>query len=480
MVQSHLGRWEHLNNAFTAKRTKGTKKEGTQAMNSERPNIIIVILHDIGRHLSCYDRDLPATPIITRISEEGVVFENHFSTCPLCSPARSSIQTGRYPHTNGMNGLTHRGFALNDDERCLPQYLNEVGYHTALYGLQHETQTHPERLGYQEICTKPDYLQKCLEIVPHAINFLERRHEKPFFLSLGFFEVHRPYKYEYGKPIDTSAVKVPPYLPDCPAVREDLADFYGMVQVVDRGMEGLLEAMDRTGLRNNTLLIFTTDHGAAFPRAKSTLYDPGISVTLLARWPGVIEPRSRIKALTSHVDILPTLFEIIGADCPEYVQGQSFAPLLTDPSEPGREIVFAEKSWHGNEYDPMRCVRTEQFKYIENFTEGFLYQNPLDIKRGLSGRVVEPSRRKPRAMTELYDLENDPDEMTNLSGKPEMKEIESELQDRLHQWMEDTGDPLPEQHIPWPQPGKEYFLNNMDAPMPDASEPEPPCSGGQK
>ena len=451
--------------------------KGRCHMKSERPNILVVILHDLGKHLSCYDPDLPSTPNITRIGEEGVVFDRHFSTCPLCSPARASIQTGRYPHSNGMNGLTHRGFGLNYDEKCLPQYFNEAGYHTALYGLQHEVHAGPERLGYQEIRARPQYSQKCLEIMPHACRFLQRDHERPFFLSLGFSEVHRDFKYEYGRPIDHAKVKVPPYLPDCPEVREDLADFYGMVQVVDRGMRDLLDTLDRTGLADNTLVIFTTDHGAAFPRAKSTLYDPGINVTLLARWPGTIKPGGRIKGLTSHVDILPKLLEVTGVECPPRVQGRSFAQLLSDPSGPGRECVFAEKSWHGNEYDPMRCVRTDRFKYIENFTQGFLYQSPLDIKRGLCGKVVEPLRRKARPMAELYDVQDDPDEMTNLAGKPRVEEVESQLRNRLHEWMNRTGDPLPDQHIPWPQPGKEHFLNNMDCPMPDASEPEPPYSG---
>lgn len=445
-------------------------------MRNEQPNIIFVTLHDLGKHLHCYDPDLPETPNIERIAQEGVVFENHFSTCPLCSPARSSIQTGRYPHSNGMNGLTHRGFGLNDDEKCLPQYLNELGYHTALFGLQHEVYEDIGRLGYQEVRQTEDGKSFVPDVIPAAVDFLRRKHEKPFLLSVGFFDVHLPFKQPYSTPIDPATVKVPPYLMDCAAVREDMADFYGLIQAVDRGMGQFLDALDESGLSENTLLLFTTDHGAAFPRSKSTLYDPGIGVSLLARRPGHIKPGTRIRGMTSHVDILPTVFEILGQPVPECVPGESILTLIENPGAQGRKCVFAEKSWHGNEYDPMRCIRTERFKYIHNFTAGWLYQTPLDIKMSLSGKVMEASRQKPRPMTELYDLKRDPNEFNNLSGKPEYEEIEADLNARLETWMEETGDLLPDQHIPWPQPGKEHYLNNKACPMPDETGALP-CSG---
>jgi len=433
-------------------------------MAKERPNIILVTLHDLGSQLAVYDRDLPATPNISRIADEGVVFESHFSTCPLCSPARASIQTGRYPHSNGMNGLTHRGFSLAPDEKCLPQYFNELGYHTALYGFQHEVEGDPARLGYREVRSRPDFPTGAVEIMPRVVRFLERPPE-PFFLTIGFTQVHRPFQHKYARPVEPSTVKVPPYLPDWPEVRQDWADFYGSLLSADGAIQPLLESLDRAGLREKTLLLFTTDHGAAFPRAKSTLYDPGIGVALLMRWPSVIPPGGRARGLTSHVDLLPTLLEVAGGKVPENVQGRSLVPFLSDPGARGRDRVFAEKSWHGNEYDPMRCVRTERFKYIRNFTEGFLYQSPLDIKASLSGRAMEPLRRKPRAMTELYDLRADPLERRNLSGDPAAAQIEAKCRRELEAWMRSTGDPLPGAPIPWPQPGKRHYLNNMDAPM---------------
>jgi len=445
--------------------------------SNKSQNIILITLHDLGKHVRCYDAALPEMPSIERIAAEGVVFDNHFSTSALCSPARASIQTGRYPHSNGMNGLTHRGFRLKDTEKCIPHYLNDGGYHTVLIGLQHEVHENAGRLGYSEIWGSADGMNFCHDVAPAACDFLKRGPKNPFFLSVGFFEVHREFRQAHVKPIDPAQVRVPPYLTDCPDVRRDLADFYGMLKTVDHEVERILDTLDETGLGDDTLLLFTTDHGAAFPRAKSTLYDTGIGVTLLARWPGRIQPGGRVRGLTSHVDLLPTLLEMVGHEVPDEVQGRSMLSLLDQPDGPGRECIFAEKSWHGNEYDPMRCIRTERYKYIRNFTEGWLYQMPLDVKMAPSGRVMEPTRRKPRPMAELYDLQADPEESNNLAGHPDHQEAQADLSRRLTEWQSETFDALPARHIPWLQPGKEHYLNNMLARAPAGESTTLPCGG---
>ena len=441
-------------------------------MPSTRPNFIVITLHDLGRQIECYDPALPSTPTLTRLAGEGAVFENHFSTCPLCSPARASIITGRYPHSNGMNGLTHRGFGLNPGEKTLAHRLGDAGYETVLEGLHHETEGDARTLGYQEVRTRPDYSQHCYDVVPRAVEFLRRRHERPFLLAMGFSEVHRDYRQPGNVPADPSEVKVPPSMPDTPGVRADLAAFHGMVRMVDRSMGALLDALDATGLSRDTLLLFTTDHGAAFPRAKSTLFDPGIGVTLLARWPGVVATGARVTGLTSHVDIAPTLLELAGLPLPPEVQGRSFAPALRAPAAPGRDCIFAEKSWHGNEYDPMRCIRTDRFKYIRNFTQGWLYQIPLDIRRSESAVAMDPARRQPRPMEELYDVQAGPVETRNLADSPSHRAVRDDLRARLERWMKETGDLLPERHVPWPQPGKEHFLDNMACPVPMGAPPK--------
>lgn len=431
-----------------------------------RPNIIIVALHDLGCHLNCCGAATAPTPNIDRVWSEGVRFDQHYGTSSLCSPSRSSIVTGRYPHANGMNGLTHRGFRLNDSERVLADYFNEAGYATRLFGFQHEAKD-VTRMHYQEAVKGLEGTVRCADVAPVVASFLESEPPQPFLASVGFSEVHRPFKGEPYTPADPAKIGVPAYLPDCAEVREDLADFAGLIAAADEAMAAILAALDKSGLAENTILIFTTDHGIAFPRAKSTLYDPGIGVALMVRWPARVKGGRVVNSLSSHVDLLPTLLDIAGQAIPRAIQGMSMKPLLLGKGGPTRGEIFAEKSWHGSEYDPMRCIRTTKFKYIRNFTEGWLYQSPLDIKRSLSGRAAEESRRKPRAMTELYDLEREPLEMDSRSGDADYAEIESDLDARLTAWMEDTADPLPDKHIPFPCPAKEHFLDNKSMPMPE-------------
>jgi arylsulfatase A-like enzyme len=320
--------------------------------------------------------------------------------------------------------------------------------------------------------SRPEYSLHAADVVPRAVEFLRRSHDRPFLLAMGFSEIHRDYRQPGVVPLDPARVKVPSFLPDTPAVRQDLSEFFGMIQTADRSLEALLDTLDATGLSRDTLLLFTTDHGAAFPRAKSTLYDPGMGVTLLARWPGVIAGGGRVRGLTSHVDIAPTLLELAGVGVGPEIQGRSFAGALRAPAAALRDAVFAEKSWHGNEYDPMRAIRTERFKYIRNFVPGYLYQLPLDIRRSDTAAAVDAARRRPRAMEELYDLATDADEQRNLADSPEHQAVRSALGARLAQWMKDTGDSLPERHIPFPMPEKTHFLNNMDCPEPMGRRPK--------
>jgi len=426
----------------------------------QRPNIIIITCHDLGTHLPCYGNGSIKTPNLDRIVTEGVQFMNHFSTAPLCSPARSSIITGRYPHSNGMNGLTHRGFKLNDNERLLTDYFNEGGYHTQLIGHQHEA-SDVARLHYKGNIEVKGF--RIADVTPCAVQFIKKSPEQPFLLSIGTQEVHRNFDDpDYYTPSDPDGIKPYPFLKNCPEVRQDMAAMEGMIKSVDENIGIIYRALQDAGLMNNTLLIFTTDHGIAFPRAKSTLYDPGIKVALAMRFPEKKFSGTRIEKLTSHVDILPTLLELTGMDGDNKIQGKSFFPLITGERKLIREEVFAEKSWHGNEYDPMRCVRTAEFKYIRNFQAGYLYQSPADIFQSPSGKVMEPLRRKSRPSVELYQFEDDAWEMNNLAGNPEFGDMKKKLDHKLTDWMRESGDPLLDGHIRWPFPGKEHFRNNME------------------
>jgi arylsulfatase A-like enzyme len=230
---------------------------------STRPNILFIICHDLGTQLGCYGDPSLRTVHLDRLAKAGVRFDNYFCSTPLCSPSRASILTGRYPHSNGVNGLTHRGFSLNSDERCLPELLAEAGYDTLLFGFQHEA-SDPHRLGYGWVSERREP-PRCALLTPKVTEFLRTRAgsqgKAPFFAMVGFSEVHRDFKQEFYQPDDPAKVFLPPYLPDTPEVREDFADFHGLIHAADASVGDLLRTLAESGLAESTWVIFTTDHG---------------------------------------------------------------------------------------------------------------------------------------------------------------------------------------------------------------------------
>jgi arylsulfatase A-like enzyme len=419
--------------------------------NDQRPNILFVILHDLGTHLGCYGNPSLRTTNIDQLAAEGVRLENYFCTTPLCSPSRASILTGRHPHQNGMNGLVHRGFSLKPSEQCLPKLLGEAGYRTLLFGFQHEARD-PSRLGYQWVSDR-QLPNGCATVTPMVLEFLRQEgrssRRQPFFAMVGFQEVHRPFKGDRYTPDDPAAVHVPPYLPDTPEVREDLADFHGLIHAVDACVGAMTEELSASGLAENTWVIFTTDHGIAFPRAKSTLYDPGVRTACLMRWPAGLEGGRTFSQLLSNIDLLPTILRAIGASAPETVAGRSFFPLLADEEYQQRDCVFLEKSYH-DIYDPIRAIRTERHKYIRNYEERPWLPLPSDIARSPSARTLRPEANDRRPAEELYDLKSDPLEATNLIGEPQLQDTLTDLRARMERWQRDTDDPILKGPIPLP------------------------------
>jgi N-sulfoglucosamine sulfohydrolase len=335
-----------------------------------KPNVIVVTPHDLGDFLGCYGHPV-STPHLDVVAAEGAICQNHFSTGTVCSPSRGSITTGCYPHTHGLMGLVHRGWAL-DVKACPPlaRILLDAGYQTHLFGFQHEHYD-PSRLGYEHVC--PVEGMNVEQVVPKLTDWLRSRETsgeqtagRPFLASVGFFDVHRigarpsvftRDAYESADPAD---VEVPPWLPDLPLVRQELADFYGDITHMDRWIGEITRALDETGLAQNTVLIFTSDHGASFLHGKATVYDGGTKVPWLMRWPEGIPANTRVSSLTSHVDILPTLLDL---PVPAHVQGQSMAAWAKGGKGDERPYVYAEKNYT-NYYDPTRMIRSPRFKYV--------------------------------------------------------------------------------------------------------------------
>jgi arylsulfatase A-like enzyme len=423
-----------------------------------RPNIVLVHWHDLGTRLGTYGVPGVPSPAVDRLAAEGVRFDRAFCATPLCSPARSALMTGRYPHETGMFGLQHRGWEYVEGVETLPMHLRRLGYHSANFGMQHES-AHPERLGYDEVVEARDPAtgwQRADTVVDEATAWLrspERRRE-PFLAVVGFFEVHRPYPDDLYPPDDPALVSVPPFLPDNAQTRADLAAFQGSIRVADRATGRLVDTLRDERLLDNTWIVFTTDHGMAFPRGKSTLYDPGIRVSLIMRPPdGSAYRRAATDRLAAHVDVLPTLLDLAGGEPPTGIGGISHADWLRGGTTgPERSQVFAEKSYHDT-YDPMRAVRTRDWKYIRNAEPGPLLVLPGDIEASLTRAGMGDAHLAARPDVELYDLSADPWERHNLAGQPHLADVEAQLAATLEEWQRETGDPLLAGPIPPPVQG---------------------------
>lgn len=414
-----------------------------------RPNILVVHWHDLGTHLSPYGVAVES-PAAQRLADEGLVFDNWFAPTPLCSPARGALWTGRYPHSNGLQGLTHRGWEYHDGERTLPMLLGDLGYHSCLIGLQHEA-ADARRTGFAEI----DELTPAHSgtVADKAIDWLagHRDDEAPWLLTCGMTEVHRPWPHHRYRPADPARVDVPAPLPDNELTRQDIADYEGAITLADRDLGRILAALDALGLAASTLVVFVTDHGSPFPYAKSTLYDAGVRVTMLLRPPAAwqVAPR-RIEDLASHVDLVPTLLGLLGAEIPAGIQGVDLSDTIRGEASGLREEVFLEKTYHG-EYDPIRAIRTRTHKYVINFESRPLLQLPTDLEASLTRQGMGDDHLAERPAYELYDLVTDPAEQHNLVDDPDQVAVRDDLARRLDDFLRETGDPVLAGPIPDPQ-----------------------------
>ena len=413
---------------------------------ADRPNILLCISDDQSYpYASAYGTQGITTPAFDQVANEGVLFNNAYAASPGCSPSRAALWTGRFPHANGVVGLTHSGFAndLNPDEKHLAEILREAGYDTHLFGGQHEART-PERCGHEQLHGGG----RCGTIAAEFGEWLISRSDsnRPIFAQVNFFEPHRPFPHGDVEALSRDGLTVPPYLPDIPEVREDLAEIEASIASADRAFGRIVEAIESSCIADNTVIVFTADHGIAFPHAKMTLYDPGIEVPLLINGPG-ITPETVRHELISNVDVMPTLLELASLPLPSNLQGRSFASLLANKPYTPNETVFAEKTYH-TYYDPMRAVRNNRWKLIANFEFAPWQETSPDYKNNaksyveISNALDVPCDIQYHPPLELYDLEDDPYEQHNLADDPAVQATRDELIQELYRWMQRTGDPL--------------------------------------
>ncbi|MGO9489139.1 MAG: sulfatase [Solirubrobacteraceae bacterium] len=430
-------------------------------MSQAPPNILYLHSHDTGRYVQPYGYPVP-TPNIQYLADQGILFRKAFCVTPTCSTSRACLLTGQYGHNNGMLGLAHRGWSLNDYHHHLVHTLRTAGYTSVLIGEQHIAKE-PEVIGFDRV-VKIDTTHVD-SVAPVARQILGEPLRQPFFLSVGFFETHRDWLDPPS--LRDALYSLPPAnLPDTPETRHDMASYQASARSLDQGVGTVLETLDAHGLADNTLIIFTTDHGLAFPGAKATLYDRGLGVMLIMRGPGGFSGGKVNDALVSHLDIYPTVCELAGIDLPDFLQGRSLLPLVQGETTSLRSELFAEMTWHAA-YEPQRAVRTERWKYIRRFGDrrtpvlANCDDSPsktLLIENGWAEHMIP--------FEQLYDLVFDPNEADDLAGDPGRAETLQDLRARLRRWMEQTDDPLLH-GTPIPPSGAE--INDPD--QVSASEP---------
>ncbi|HSS32088.1 MAG TPA: sulfatase [Solirubrobacterales bacterium] len=407
------------------------------AIPDRPPNILYIHSHDTGRFVQPYGFQVP-TPNIQLLADQGVLFREAFCAAPTCSGSRASLLTGLYCHNNGMLGLAHRGWKLNDYRQHWVHALRRGGYRSTLIGEQHISED-PGVIGFDEVVEVGS--SRAADVAPLTIEALRDAGSDPWFMSVGFFETHRDF-FAPTSVRDTLYSLPPANLPDVVATRRDVAAFKASARALDQGIGAVLHALHDFGLVDDTLVVCTTDHGVAFPGAKATLSDRGIGVMMIVRGPRGFTGGKVVDAPVSHLDVYPTLCELAGVQAPDWLQGSSLMPLVRGEVERLHEEIFAEVTFHAA-YEPQRAVRSERWKYIRRFDE---YPYPvlancddseskdLWVAAGWGEREVSRER--------LYDLVLDPAEGENLAGRSEFEGQLGQMRERLERWMLETSDPL--------------------------------------
>ncbi len=448
-------------------------QSGVTASEVSSPNIVLMIADDMNwDDCGAYGHPAIRTPNIDRLAAEGMLFHHAYLTTNSCSPSRSSILTGKYPHNTGAEQLH---WPLPAASRTFAAELGKAGYYTAAAGKWHlgdDVRNHFHRIyeastaGFVLPSGKNGEAPKMVAAEPSGCEKWEqaiddRPKDRPFFLWLAALDPHREYvDGALDPPHKASDVIVPAHLPDTADVREDLRLYYDEIGRLDTYVGKVLAKLDEQQVAENTLILFISDNGRPFPRDKTTLYDGGIRTPWIVRWPAVIQPNVTTDALVSSVDIAATFLEVAGIADAIPTEGNSFAKVLAGATLPHREFAFAEDHWHDYE-DHARCIVNQRYKLIRNDYFDLASTPSADAGRGLSWQnmlqlqdegKLPPHQQScflaPRPKWELFDLQRDPGELRNRIDDPAYQTVRSRLAAALQEWTKQTEDYLPSKRTP--------------------------------
>lgn len=448
------------------------------------PNIVLIVSDDHGTDaLGCYGNPVIQTPHMDELASQGTLFVNAFGTTASCSPSRSVILTGMHNHANGMYGLEHsyHHFSSFNPIESLPIILTRNNYRTARVGKFHLAPNHVyqfENVFSPGAANDTSSIGRSpVEMAELSEDFIVEASEKPFFLYYATDDPHRsniytsegkisfntfPEPNSFGNQTgsypgiqeltyEADEVIVPSFLPDTKATREELAQYYQSVSRLDQGIGRLIEILKKADKYDNTLILYISDNGVAFPAAKTTLYEPGIRLPCIIKAPG--QQSGLIQdALISWVDLSPTILDFaqVKMDTMDF-HGQSFMDLVESENSSGRDEVYGSHTMHEvTMYYPMRMVREKKYKLIYNIAHQLPFPFALDLLQSPTWISTLKSdyygkRKKEdfihRPEFELYDLETDPDEIVNLAYHPDHQSKLEELKKKIRDFQENTGDP---------------------------------------
>lgn len=453
----------------TTTSTQNDPKQG------ERPNIMVFLVDDLGTNdAGCYGNPVIKTQAVDALAAEGTLFHHAYCTSPSCAASRSVILTGKYNHATAHYGHTHfeHHFSAFEDVRSLPVILDSVGYRTMRVGklhvAPHETVFRfddymPKKSEYPDLVWKhideePYYPHSASDMPPVDMaedlrDFISKDDPEPFFLYFCTWDPHHPFKRKGSDTIYPKDVIVPAHMNDTPENRAELAKYYMSMQRADKGLEKLMEILKESGKWDNTIILFTSDNGRPFMGAKPNLYDPGVRLPFIFRDPQLPEKGISTDAMVNFADITPTLLDYAGVDASQYnMHGRSFRSQLQKTESEGFDTIYASHTFHEIQQPyHMRMIRDRKYKFIWNLNYEMTFPVLGDTGKKLaeqiqSGELQYQGKRRiedylKRDQYELYDMENDPDEINNLAYDPEFADIKEFYLNKIHSFQHNTNDP---------------------------------------
>lgn len=433
-------------------------------------NILFITVDDMScDSIGAFGCDVPeTTPQIDRLAASGLQFNLAHTQVGNCMPSRNVMQSGRYPHNNGVEGF----YQVKDPGYpILPDLLRENGYFIGIKGkVPHSTPYSPYPWDVVlEPASQKDQRNKdsFYKLTQHGIGMAQQQ-GKPFYLVININDPHKPF---YGMdnrqniiddPLKPSRIftpeeiVVPGFLPDTPDVRIELAHYYSSVRRADDCVGEVLKALDESGTAENTLIMFLSDHGMALPFAKTAVWHHSTHTPWIVRWPGVTQSGKVDDVhMISAVDFAPTILDVLGISEPDGMDGRSFKPVLLDGHQSGRDFIVKEYNENsGGNRSPMRAIQTAKYSYIYNpwsdgdrvFKTATTGTRAYREMQRLASEDPQAAKRlaffDKRVLEEFYDYEKDPDALNNLVDNPEYERDLNRLRKKLGEWMVVTGDPL--------------------------------------